>query len=320
MQLQSIDLNLLVVLHALLEERSVVRAGRRLALSPSATSHALSRLREVLADDLLVRAGRRLVPTPRAEALGPAVRQLIANVEGVLRPPTRAEPRAFTRTFRIAATDHVQFVLLRPLDALLRREAPDVDLCFLNLAVGSSEMLRDGGADVAISLVDTSPPDLNRQPLFEDGFVSVVRSGHAALAGRLASHRFGQFNHVVVTPTGTPGVLVEQQIAALGLGGRVARTLPTFLDAPFLVAHSDYIVSLPARLVQPLFGLLNLRLLRQAPPTATFALSAMWHRRFDGDPEHQWLRDVLARVARELEPLDVVLRRLSTRRRADCGR
>jgi hypothetical protein len=69
-----------------------------------------------------------------------------------------------------------------------------------------------------------------------------------------------------------------------------------------------------------LFGLLNLHLLRQAPPTATFALSVMWHRRFDGDPEHQWLRDVLARVARELEPLDVVLRRLSTRRRADRGR
>src|SRR6201989_3278198 len=98
-QLSAIDANLLVALHALLEERNVVRAARRLALSPSATSHALARLRDLLGDALLVRAGRRLVPTPRGEALLAPLERLIAEREGILRPAAPLEPAKLRRAF-----------------------------------------------------------------------------------------------------------------------------------------------------------------------------------------------------------------------------
>src|SRR3954464_4137486 len=133
MQLSGIDANLLVALHALLDERSVVRAARRLALSPSATSHALARLRELLGDALLVRAGRQLVLTARGEALLVPLGRLIAEMETILRATAPLEPTTLRRAFRVATTDHVQFVLLRRLDALLRREAPKVDLYFVPL-------------------------------------------------------------------------------------------------------------------------------------------------------------------------------------------
>jgi DNA-binding transcriptional LysR family regulator len=305
-QLSAIDANLLVALHALLEERSVARAARRLALSPSATSHALSRLRELFGDALLVRAGRSLAPTPRGEALVPPVARLIAEMEGILRAPAALSPASLKRSFRVATTDHVQFVLLRPLDALLRREAPQVDLYFVPLPPSSAGALRDGSIDLAIGVFDQPPPDVSRQPLFEDQLVSVVRHRHPALRAAVTLRRFAELDHVLVAPNGTPSGLLDKQLAALGLGRRVARTVPTFLDAPFLVAHSDHIVSLPARLVLPLLALLRLRILRTPLPLPGFTLSAIWHRRLDADGEHLWFRELVARVAADLAPLNEV--------------
>jgi DNA-binding transcriptional LysR family regulator len=319
MQLSAVDANLLVALHALLEERSVASAARRLALSPSATSHALARLRELLGDALLVRAGRALTRTPRAEQLRAPLARLVAEMEAILKTPGSLVPAALVRAFRVATTDHVQFVLLRQLDAALRREAPLVDLYFVPLPPNSAAALRDGTMDVAIGVFDEPPPDVTRQPLFEDQLVSVVRAGHPALLGRLTPRRFAELEHVLVAPNGSPRGLLDKQLAALGLGRRVARTVPTFLDAPFLVASSDHIVSLPARLVVPLLSLLRLSMVDAPLPLPGFTLSAIWHRRHDADPEHVWFRELLARAVAELEPLSRVLHqpeRRSSRKRS----
>lgn len=307
MQLSGVDANLLVALHALLQERSVVRAGRRLALSPSATSHALARLRDLLGDALLVRAGRQLVPTARGEALLAPLGRLIAEMESILRPAAPLEPATLRRAFRVATTDHVQFVLLRRLDALLRREAPKVDLYFVPLPLRAADALREGNMDLAIGVFDEPAADLGRMSLFDDQLVSVVRARHKALRGALTLRRFAELDHVLVAPNGTPSGLLDKQLAALGLDRRVARTVPTFLDAPFLVAHSDLIVSLPARLVLPLLTLLRLRILRTPLPLPGFTISAIWHRRQDEDAEHVWFRNVVTRVAEDLAPLHQVL-------------
>src|SRR5262245_60969007 len=136
-QLSGVDVNLLVPLHALLETKSVARAARQIGLSPSATSHALARLRALFGDPLLVRAGRQLVRTPRAEALQERCRHAVESLHDVFADDLTFDPKTMKRAFRVATTDHVQLMLLRSVDRLLATEAPGVDLYCLPMDRGS---------------------------------------------------------------------------------------------------------------------------------------------------------------------------------------
>ncbi|WP_148273349.1 LysR family transcriptional regulator [Stigmatella aurantiaca] len=301
-QLSSIDTNLLVVLDALLQEGHVGRASKRVALSPSATSHALARLRELLGDELLVRAGRQLVLTPRAIALAPQVRQLMEQMERILRPAESFHPAKLEHTFRVLTTDHIEFVLLRPLDRFLTDEAPRVILHNRPMVPDAVEELRGGRADLAFGVFTDLPDDISSQELFKDRFVTLVREGHPVLARPLTLKRFAELDHVLVAPRGTATSRMDLLLAERNLKRRVVRTLGSFLSAPFFVAQSDHAVTLSARIADALAPLLGLRVLE--PPIAyEYTLTQIWHRRWDADPAHAWLRQLTARVASGLPAL-----------------
>ena len=153
-ELSALDLNLLVVLDALLAERHVTHAATKVGLTQPACSHALGRLRVALGDPLLVRGPRgAMLPTPRAEALAPGLRAALQGLAVALRGEARFDPTTARRSFRIAAGDYLELVLLPPLLAMLAREAPGVDVWMVPLALTREEVvaqLASGAADVAI--------------------------------------------------------------------------------------------------------------------------------------------------------------------------
>jgi DNA-binding transcriptional LysR family regulator len=300
MQPSAVDANLFVILDALLEERSVVRAARRVALSPSATSHALGRLRRILGDELLVRAGDGLELTPRGQALVQPSRRMMLELAGMLDAASPFDPRELRRTFRIAASDHTLFVLMRPLEHALSRKAPHVDLHFLPLSNRSTTELEESTADLALGVFDRLPPKVSHASLFNDKLVPMVRAGHPALKKTLTLRAFARMDHVLVAPYGSLGGPVDDVLAKRGLTRRVARVFPAFFEAPFLVAHTDYVVTLPLALARPLADLVGLARLRVAVPFPRFQVSMAWHRRLDGDTAHTWLRSLIDKVAREL--------------------
>lgn len=312
--LSAVDANLFVVLHSLLDTRHVTRSARRLGLSPSATSHALRRLRELLGDPLLVRAGRTLVLTPRALALKEPVARAVEALGGVLAVPAPLEPLALARAFRVETTDHVQLVLLRQLDRLLRAEAPRVDVYLQSTQPNTFERLRDGAIDLAVSVFSTSDPDIEQRRLFDDHLVAVVRRGHPALDKRMTLARFAAFPHLLVAPNGTPTGLVDRLLAEHGLARRVARTSSTFLDMAFLVAETDYVVSLPRTMALPLLDRLGLALLPMPLRLPSFTHSMAWHRRHTADATHAWFRDIVARSFAAGEPAPRRRRSRSSRR------
>ncbi len=289
-------MNLIVVLRALLRTRNVTQAGRQVGLSPSATSHALGRLRSLLDDPLLVRSGRQLVLTPRALALGDPVTQALEALESALVPQSKLEPLVLERSFRVETTDHVQFVLLRALDALLRKESPRVNVYLQSLQPQTFTRLREGAIDLAVSVYDEVDPDLDREALFEDRLVAVVRRGHPALRKRMTLARFAGFDHLLVAPNGSPSGLVDRLLAEHGLRRRVARTSSTFLDIAFLVAETDYVVSLPETVARPLLDRLRLVTLAMPLPLPAFTHSMIWHRRHTSDAAHAWFRGQIAKA------------------------
>jgi DNA-binding transcriptional LysR family regulator len=199
--MQSVDLNLLISLDALLAERSVTGAARRLGLSPSAMSRTLARLRRATGDPLLVQAGRTLVPTPYAEELSGRVHALTHDVQAVLRPAnSQLDLASLHRTFTIRAGEGFVELLSAPLVAAITNVAPRVRLRFVAKPDKDAQPLREGLIDLEIGVLGTSAPEVRTQLLFRDRSVGVARIGHPLLAaGDVTPERYAACSHVVAS-------------------------------------------------------------------------------------------------------------------------
>jgi DNA-binding transcriptional LysR family regulator len=293
------DLSLLATLDALLQEGSVTGAARRVGLSTPAMSHALSRVRLQLGDPILVRAGRGMVLTPRAEALKPRIHTLVSEARQALAPERPFVPAELERTFLVHATDHVLTVLGLVLDRILQAEAPGLSLRFVPNTPDDAATLRDGGSDLAVGIYGDLPPEMRTRPLLTDRFVCVVREGNPLVGKRLTLEQFVRIPHLQVAPRGLPGGYLDDALAERGLARRVARAVPFFLTALHLVAGTDYLLTISERMAKAMAPSLGLRLLEPPLPLRPYALSLVWHPRFDADPGHRWLREALSRAARE---------------------
>ncbi|MCB9685707.1 MAG: LysR family transcriptional regulator [Alphaproteobacteria bacterium] len=299
--LAGVDLNLLVALDLLLDERSVRAAARRAGVTPSAMSHTLSRLRDVFGDELLVRSGRRLLPTRRAEALADPVRQVLVLAGDLLDDSAPFEPAASTRAFRVVCTDHVSTVLLAGVEQRVRERAPGVDLHVRPLVPETMEDLRDGRADVAIGIFPDASPEVRMRRLFDDGFVTVARQRHPRIGPPSVSmEAFLRETHVLVAPRGDARGTVDEDLDALGLRRRVARTFPSFLAAAWHVADSDDLLTVSARLVAAVAPRLGLAALPPPMPLPRYAMHLAWHPRTDRSREDAWFRALLLEVSEAL--------------------
>ncbi|HWO08934.1 MAG TPA: LysR family transcriptional regulator [Polyangiaceae bacterium] len=296
--MSGLDLNLALVLHALLAERSVSRAAKRLGLSQSATSHALARLRLSLDDPLFSRVPRGIVPTARAEALAEPLARGLALLEQSLVAPPRFEPATTARHFRIAATDYVEFVMLPRLLGELARTAPLLELSVRPYADAAIEDLQRGDLDLLLGLLRPQPGSgVQVQELISERLVCVVRRGHALTRGRLTLQRFAAAGHVLIAPRGRPGGPVDTALAERGLARRIAVAVPHFLAAPHIVAETDLVLTVAERVATSFASVLPLNILELPFELPLIRGTMLWHERHTGDPAHAWLRERLIQIA-----------------------
>jgi len=289
--LSRIDLNLLVLFEAVLEERHVARAAMRLHVSPSAVSHGLGRLRRLMNDPLFLRQPKGVVPTERAMLLATPVadildrtRQVMANAEGF-------DPRKSVRRFVIGAPDAVTAVILPTLLAELRSDAPGIDLGVRNLVGQFGASLREldeRSLDVALLPIENIPARFVTRTLFEDeGFVIVRRAGHP-MGKRLTLARYCAAAHVLISVSGDPHGIVDQILEKRGLSRRVMLTVSNFMQALAVVAESDLVAAMPRRfaaryaaryrlvIAEPPIPLMNAPVLAIAPQVATMDGGLTW--------------------------------------------
>lgn len=288
------DLNLLIVLDALLSENSVARAAETLGLSPSALSRSLARLRATTGDPLLVRAGRDLVPTPHALELRVQVRALVEGAQAVLCPCKNADLGGLERTFTIRANEGFVDTFAAELLALVMETAPNVRLRFAPKPDKSVEALRMGAVDLEIGVVGHTGPELRVQALFRDRFIGVVRAGHPLAREEVTPQRYASFGHISVSRRGQLSGPIDNVLDTLGLQRTVAAIVSGFPAALSLARDSDLIANVPERqTAKSRGGMFSFPL---PVLTATLTVSQIWHPRFDNDPAHRWLRSCLRRV------------------------
>ncbi|HTE47170.1 MAG TPA: LysR substrate-binding domain-containing protein [Gemmatimonadaceae bacterium] len=250
MNLTQVDLNLLVVFEALMRERHVGRAAQRLFLSQSATSHALSRLRDVFGDPLFVRNPRGIEPTARSRELDAPIVDVLSRLRLIVGPQASFDPATLRRTFTIAAHDYAMAVVVPSLMADLQHEAPGVDLRFISLPPERVvESLDRGEIDLALGgFVGIHAERVTRVPLFSDRFVGVARSDHPRLKKQQMSRGdFANASYALVVAAGSAN-RVDAALAALDIKGRAAVTVPSFLALPLIIERTDVVGILPERL------------------------------------------------------------------------
>ncbi|WP_437914045.1 LysR family transcriptional regulator [Sorangium sp. So ce302] len=295
----TVDLNLVRVLGALLDERHLTRAGKRLGLTQSATSHALGRLRRLFGDPLFVRTSRGLAPTARAQELAEPVREAMRALDRCFRAEEPFVAASAARSFSVATADYGSFVLAPKLLDRLGREAPNVDLWLRALDASFEEQLARGDADVVVAPArsDGLPAGIRSRPLYRERFVCLVRKGHPLVKKGIDLASWTSMRHVFIAPRGTPGGVVDETLAQLGKRRRVALAVPHFLLAPHVVAGSDLVVSVGARVAEAFAEILPLRVVDPPVKLPGFEVRMYWHERHHRDPAQQWFRDAVRGAA-----------------------
>jgi DNA-binding transcriptional LysR family regulator len=298
---EALDFGLLVALEALLVERHVTRAARRLGVAQSSLSHTLGRLREALGDPLLVRAGRGMVLTPRAEALAGPLGRSLADLRQLVREAQPFEPATCTRAFSLLCPDLLGPVLPRLLTAI-DRTAPRARLEVASPSGGILASLASGAHDLALAPGLEAGPSLVRRSLGALRWCVVARRGHPALRGkrRLSREQWMKYAHVVVRMGSATPNLVSQALGAAGLERRVRVTVPGFLVAPFVVADTDHLFTAPRELVSSLAERLGLELCEPPIALPPVPVGAFWHERFHADPGHRWFRAAVIEVVTQV--------------------
>jgi len=301
MSLAGVDLNLLVVLDALLTESSVTLAARRVGLSQSATSHALGRLRRLLDDPVLVRTPQGMALTPRAVGLAAPVRSALEQLEHSLTPPSPFDPSQSTQGFNLLLEDAGQVGLLPLLAERFKTEAPGVDLRIHPAAARSpTDAVSAGTVDLALAVSPEPTEGIHAEVVFTTPYVSIVRADHPEVGKRLTLKRFGELGHIVIAGPGSVDPEIDRVLAASSRPRRVALSVPSLLPIPWLVARSDLIATVPTLLL----GLDHERfpLARHTPPIPidTTTGSLLWHERTHHDAAHRWLRSVVREACQAL--------------------
>ncbi|GAA1563416.1 LysR family transcriptional regulator [Streptomyces globosus] len=292
------DLNLLRVLDALLQENSVTRAAERLGTSPAAVSRSLARLRRAVGDPLLVRAGQGLVPTPRAAELRTEVGSLLRSCDSVLRPGAGFDAAHLQRTFTVQAADLLLVGVAGGLTERIHAEAPQVDVVFLPEVLEGGPGLRQGWVDVELGVLGHLDPEIQTRPLSRTPLVGIARSGHPLFDGPIDARRFAAADHIGISRLGKRLGPIDTALAELGLRRRTAVVVPSHTSAMMLARDTDLVALSLADWLPDTVSALGLRTFPVPLDLEPLHLGMAWHPRNSADPGHRWFREHVASAVR----------------------
>ncbi len=298
-KLRELDLNLLVILDALLRCESVSQAAQDLEMSQSAVSHALMRLRELFGDELFVRSRKGMSPTPKAQQISNYVHEIIRLSRITLLPTQAFDPDTSHRTVTLALGDVGDMSILPTLSKHFRETNAKVKI--VSSLFTSDEAIQELGSgklDLYVGVINTSSSDIFCQKLYEDRLV-VITSNKNPLNKTINFNQFAQLEHIVLqrrtkTQAGNPVLdLFEKE----GLHRKVAIETPHIASIPMILEQNpELVASLPASLGEYYTNSFDVKVLEPEFFFPTPIIKQFWHRRFNNDPFIVWIRETLCKL------------------------
>lgn len=286
------DLNLLLVLDALLRERNVTRAAKRLGRTQPTVSGALARLREALDDPLFVRTGAGMTPTNRAAELGEAVARALAEIRGAFERAGDFDPKSSSRRFAIEVSEEAGAIVVPGLLRAVREAAPSVRVAALRFeGHEASPGLRNGDVDLSIGIVRGVAPPFEHADAPLGPFVLVGRRDHPLLAKRPSLAAYTKASHVLVSPRGRAVGGVDLALRERGLARHDVTIVPSLGTALMTIAQTDALLATSEAVARAIASWADVTIAPMPFSMPDLALNVVWHSRVTRDPGHAWLRE-----------------------------
>ena len=300
--LAGVDLNLLVLFDALMGERNVTRAASQVGLTQPAASHALNRLRTLFNDPLFVRTPKGMVPTTLAIEVAGPIRSALDQVGSVLAAERVFDPARSHRVFTIGLSDYAAFLLLPGLLERIESRAPNVRLVVRNTShILGLSMIDAGDVELIAGNFPDPPQHMSEELLCMEAFVCAGRQDHPTLSEKLDVETYVGLRHLHVSLKGEPQGYLDNIIRTQGLHRNIVATVGHFLIAPFLLSSTDAVATEPRRIMEPLGRLLDLKLVPPPIEIPPFKVTQIWHKRYDTDQGHRWLRKLTQEISSALD-------------------
>ncbi|MDB5405283.1 MAG: LysR family transcriptional regulator [Rhodospirillales bacterium] len=299
MELRKLDLNLLLILDALLDDGNLTRAAHCLQLSQPAVSSGLGRLRMILGDELFIRSHGVMVPTERAHHLREPVKRVLEIVRQEVLGQAGFDARTDAGTFTVSTSDIGELEFLPGLIERLADKAPGASV---RTIICDPRTLADamdrGDIDLAVGFFpDLQTSVFKQQVLFAHGSVCIVREGHPVLADGISLEQYREADHIAVSQASRLHDVVELALAEQRLQRRTVATVSHFVNVPFLVSRSDLVGTIPRPLALQQARTFPLKVFDVPFPVPSLEIKQVWHRRFDNSPRLMWFRSVIAEMS-----------------------
>ncbi len=293
------DLNLLIVFDAVMQERNVTRAGRKIGLSQPAMSHALNRLRYMLKDELFVRTPEGMAPTARAAQLAVPLRHALSDMQLALEPETFV-PEQASRRFAVAVNNYGAVVLSPRLVMAAAEAAPSVHLDLRpSGTLGIVDLLDRGELDLALGDFGNPGERFASRRLLEDPFVLAMCRGHPAARRKLTAETFAALPHLEISSSGEDTSFIDRWLDGRNLQRRIVHRAP-YLSAARIISQSDMVATLSRRIAEAFVRTDPLQVRELPCPSPHVSIGMLWHRRLDNQPAHRWLRSLIEAQCRQL--------------------
>ncbi len=295
-KLRELDLNLLVILDALLRCESVSQAAEELNMSQSAVSHALKRLREVFGDALFVRAKDGMAPTPRAIEISGYVTEIIRLARVTLLPSHNFDPEKSDRSLMLALGDAGDMAILPKLAAYLREHnATGRILSLPYTAEEAMPLLGEGKLDLYVGTINTASADILCQKLYEDRLV-IVASQHHKITGTISVEQYASCEHIMLQSRtrAQTGTTIFDLFEKEGLYRKVRIETPHMASIPLILEKNDGLIATTALSIARYYQRSgNIKILEPSFYLPSLTINQYWHRRFNNDPFILWARRTL---------------------------
>ena len=278
--------------------RSVSLAGERLGIAQARVSGILSKLRRHFDDPLFARTSRGMEPTPYADSVYPDILQCFERLSSPDSHRIDFDPATARRQFRICMTDISEIVVLPALVNELRQLAPGVTIEAEHISAASPNRMESGDVDLAVGYMPSLEAGFYQHTLFRQSFVCLAALNHSRIRQAPSRQAFCKEGHVVVATSGTGHSIVDRAYQKKGIDRNIVLRVPSFLSVGRLVARTELLATVPRRLGEAMADREDVTTFPAPVPLPSYDVKLHWHARFHADQGNNWLRKVIARVAR----------------------
>ena len=300
MKLHQIDLNLLLLFDALYRHRSVSGAADEISLSQSAFSHALSRLRVRLDDELFIRSNNVMQPTLKGELIAEKLSRALPLMQQALNETIEFDPATSELEFKFTATDFTQFSLLPTLMAAVAEQAPGIKLTILPASDPSpASQLENSQIDFVLGFSHElqQSKTIARQTWYSGDYCTVARSNHPALQQGLSFETFMQLSHVLIAPWGEKSGIVDLHLAKMGLKRKIALQMPSVLVAPCSIINTDLLVTIPRVVAEHCAQQIGIQIFETPLAIQGYQLNIYWHKLNSANAGQRWICQTIDKLS-----------------------